>query len=178
MSKLTTLAMTSLMTMTRIYLRPRASPKGWKLVSDRSISTSQSSGILFHMLMSSELLGLTEPDHAIYLKAVERVSLPLEDCWMFASHLYDFQVAKGVGMKMIYVHRTTEGFGVEIDLDGEHLFADQYCDGRDGSAGHGFLDISRELLDINAAQQVCCCDFQFSCSGYFLYFLRSSRYPN
>ncbi|KAF2677056.1 HAD-like protein [Lentithecium fluviatile CBS 122367] len=81
------------------------------------LDIAQSSGIPFHKLLSSELLGLTKPDPAIYRKAMELVRIPPENCYMLASHLYDLEAAKAVGMRTIYVHRTTEDVGVDIELN-------------------------------------------------------------
>ena len=82
------------------------------------------------MLMSSELLNLTKPDPQIYRKAMDLARLTPEKCTMLASHLYDLAAAKKVGMRTIYVHRTTEDVGIDIDLKGAHSFVDSYFDGR------------------------------------------------
>jgi 2-haloalkanoic acid dehalogenase type II len=114
------------------------------------LDIAQSSWIPFHTLLSSELLGLTKPDPAIYHKAMELVRLPPENCYMVASHLYDLKAAKAAGLQTIYIHRTTEDVGVNIRLDGEHAFVDLYFDGRDHTSNHnhnGFLDVARHLTD-------------------------------
>ncbi|KAF2713925.1 (S)-2-haloacid dehalogenase IVA [Pleomassaria siparia CBS 279.74] len=89
------------------------------------LDIAASSAIPFHTLFSSELLGLTKPDPAIYRKAMDLVRLPPLACIMLASHLYDLEAAKGVGMRTIYVHRDTEDVGEVIDPltivpDGKH----------------------------------------------------------
>jgi 2-haloalkanoic acid dehalogenase type II len=109
----------------------------------------QSSDIPFHSLLSSELLGLTKPDPAIYRKAIELVQLPAEKCVMLASHLYDLKAAKDVGMQTIYVHRTTEDPGLEkIDLQGEHNYVDLCFDERKqaGCEASGFLAAAAHLI--------------------------------
>lgn len=112
----------------------------------------QSSGLPFHSLLSSEILGLTKPDPAIYKKAMELVQLPPEDCIMLASHLYDLKAAKEVGMQTIYVHRTTEDVGtVTVDPHGEHNYVDLYFDGREELHGghlYGFISVARYLIDM------------------------------
>lgn len=72
-----------------------------------------SSGLPFHMLFSSQLLGLTKvissllpifasllimekPDPAIYNKALELMQLKSGECIMVAAHAYDLRAAKGV----------------------------------------------------------------------------------
>lgn len=110
---------------------------GWFLVvlangtARLQLDIAQSSGLPFHTMLSSELLGLTKPDPAIYRKAMELVQLPPEDCIMLASHLYDLAAAKKSGMQTVYVHRDTEDVGTEtVDLQGEHNYVDLYFDGR------------------------------------------------
>lgn len=96
------------------------------------LDIAQSSCLPFHTLLSSELLGFTKPDPAIYRKAMDLVRLAPEDCIMLASHLYDLAAAKSVGMRTIYIHRDTEDTDTEIvDLRGEHDYVDLYFDGRD-----------------------------------------------
>jgi 2-haloalkanoic acid dehalogenase type II len=101
------------------------------------LDIAQSSEIPFHTLLSSELLGLTKPDPRIYAKAMELVQLPPENCYMLASHLYDLEAAKTAGMQTIYVHRTTEDVGVDINLQSEHRFVDLYFDGRADTLSEG-----------------------------------------
>ncbi|KAF1955284.1 HAD-like protein [Byssothecium circinans] len=111
--------------------------KHWFLVvlangtSRLQLDIAQSSDIPSHSLLSSELLGLTKPDPAIYRKAMDFVKLPPENCIMLASHLYDLEAAKGVGMETIYIHRTTEDVDLKtIDLESKHSYVDFYFDGR------------------------------------------------
>lgn len=111
------------------------------------LDIAQSSGIPFHMMLSSELLGLTKPNPAIYRKAMELAKLPPQDCYMWASHLYDLEAAKAVGMSTIYIHRTTEDVGINIDLAGEHKFVDMYSDGRVENEAEGFITVARKLID-------------------------------
>lgn len=111
------------------------------------LDIAQSSGIPFHMLMSSELLGSTKPDPAVYRKAMELVRLLPEDCYMWASHLYDLEGAKCVGMNTIYVHRTTEDVDVEIDVEDKHNFVDMYSDGREYSDSGGFIHAAETLIN-------------------------------
>jgi 2-haloalkanoic acid dehalogenase type II len=106
------------------------------------LDIASSSNIPFHTLLSSELLGLTKPDARIYRKAMQLVKLEPKDCIMLASHLYDLEAAKKVGMKTVYVHRDTEDVGIAIEEDmdaGGHEFdyVDSYCDGREGQDGFG-----------------------------------------
>jgi 2-haloalkanoic acid dehalogenase type II len=106
------------------------------------LDIASSSGIPFHTLLSSELIGLTKPDPAIYKKAMELVQLETKDCIMLASHLYDLEAAKKVGMKTVYIHRDTEDVGIDVedDMDAggyEFGYVDSYCDGREGRDGFG-----------------------------------------
>ncbi|KAF2792387.1 HAD-like protein, partial [Melanomma pulvis-pyrius CBS 109.77] len=100
------------------------------------LDIAASSAIPFHTLLSSELLGCTKPGPEIYREAMRLVRLPAEDCVMLASHLYDLEAAKKVGMTTVYVHRDTEDVGIEIGIEsckneGAHGFVDLYVDGRE-----------------------------------------------
>ncbi|KAJ4358325.1 uncharacterized protein N0V89_002907 [Didymosphaeria variabile] len=117
------------------------------------LDIAQSSGLPFHMLLSSELLGLTKPDPAIYRKAMDLVRLSPEDCTMLASHLYDLAAAKNAGMRTIYIHRDTEDVNTKtVDVDGEHKYVDLYFDGRgknqNPDQGAGFLAAAAHLTKI------------------------------
>lgn len=48
------------------------------------------------MLLSSELLGLTKPDPAMYHRALELPRLKPDDCVMVAAHAYDLKAAEKV----------------------------------------------------------------------------------
>ncbi|KAJ7057085.1 haloacid dehalogenase [Mycena amicta] len=76
---------------------------------------AKSTGLPFHCLFSSQLLDLTKPDPKMYLKAVELLALRPSDCVMVAAHAYDLRAAAKVGMKTIYVHRTTEDLDEDMD---------------------------------------------------------------
>ena len=58
------------------------------------IDITKSSGLDFDLLLSSELLGLTKPDPAIYHKAIELLGHKPEECLMVAAHAYDLEAAK------------------------------------------------------------------------------------
>jgi HAD superfamily hydrolase (TIGR01493 family) len=60
------------------------------------IDVTKSAGLDFDMLLSSELLGLTKPDPAIYRKAIELLGHKPEECLMVAAHAYDLEAAKKV----------------------------------------------------------------------------------
>lgn len=72
------------------------------------IDITKSSGLAFDMLLSSELLGITKPDLAIYRKAMVLLKRKPEDCVMVAAHAYDLRAAKAVGMRTVYLQRWTE----------------------------------------------------------------------
>ncbi|KAK7181857.1 hypothetical protein DPSP01_002445 [Paraphaeosphaeria sporulosa] len=115
------------------------------------LDIAQSSGLPFHTLLSSELLGFTKPDPAIYRKAMDLVRLSPNDCIMLASHLYDLAAAKSAGMRTIYIHRDTEDTDTEIvDLRGEHAYVDLYFDGRErdqqSAQEVGFLAAAEYLI--------------------------------
>jgi HAD superfamily hydrolase (TIGR01493 family) len=57
---------------------------------------TNSSGLEFDKLLSSELLGLAKPDPAMYLKAMELLKCKPEECVMVAAHHDDLIAAKEV----------------------------------------------------------------------------------
>lgn len=68
----------------------------------------KSSGLKFHMLFSSELLGVYKPAPESYRKALELVGAKPEESVMVAAHAYDVRGAKAAGMRTVYVHRWTD----------------------------------------------------------------------
>lgn len=60
------------------------------------IDITKSSNLDFDLLLSSELLGMTKPDPAIYRKAIELLGHKPEECLMVAAHAYDLEAAKKV----------------------------------------------------------------------------------
>jgi len=95
----------------------------------------RSSSLPFHMLFSSQLLGMTKPDPAIYRKAAELMGVEPEECVMVAAHAYDSRAAQGVGMTTVYVRRSTEDLAEDFhSIENE---VNLYFDGRDGSKNCG-----------------------------------------
>ncbi|KAJ5929923.1 haloacid dehalogenase [Penicillium verhagenii] len=77
------------------------------------LDLARSSGLEFHMLFSSKLLGLYKPSLDAYRKALELVQHCPEEVVMVAAHAYDLRAAKKIGMRTIYIHRWTD----DIDED-------------------------------------------------------------
>jgi FMN phosphatase YigB (HAD superfamily) len=48
----------------------------------------------------------------VYLKALHHLSVKPENAAMVAAHIYDLRAAAQVGMKTVYVRRSTEDVGV------------------------------------------------------------------
>ncbi|KII85904.1 hypothetical protein PLICRDRAFT_44328 [Plicaturopsis crispa FD-325 SS-3] len=101
----------------------------------------RSSGLPFHTLFSSQLLGLTKPDPAMYLKALELMGIQPSQAAMVAAHAYDLRAAAKIGMKTVYIHRTTED--LTEDMDAVKADSDVFIDGR--GAGGGLLELARVL---------------------------------
>jgi 2-haloalkanoic acid dehalogenase type II len=72
------------------------------------LDLTKSSRLEFDMLFSSQLLGLSKPNPAIYRKAMELVGVLPVHSVMVAAHAYDLRAAKNVDMKTVYVRRWTE----------------------------------------------------------------------
>ena len=103
----------------------------------------KSSGLPFHALFSSQLLGLTKPDPEIYLKALDQLQLNPSECVMVAAHAYDLAAAKSTGMKTVYVQRPTE----DLDLDKKRVRGDVdlFIDGTDGKTESGLGELAEML---------------------------------
>jgi FMN phosphatase YigB (HAD superfamily) len=95
------------------------------------------------MLFSSQLLGLTKPDLAIYRKAADLMGVQTEECIMVAAHAYDLRAAKETGMKTVYVRRETEDVGEDFGKIEKDV--DLFLDGRDGSVKCGIAALATEL---------------------------------
>lgn len=107
------------------------------------LDIAQSSGLPFHMLFSSQLLGLTKPDPAIYKRALELMGLMPEECVMVAAHAYDLRAAKDVGMRTVYIRRETEDVGEDFEQIEKGV--DMFIDGRDGSEECGIAALASYL---------------------------------
>ena len=106
---------------------------------------TKSSGLDFDMLFSSEVLGMTKPDPAIYRKAMDILKRKPEDCVMVAAHAYDLRAAKGVGMRTVYLQRWSEDPQEDMAaVKGEN---DWFVDARKAdSYGGGLLEVC-EILE-------------------------------
>ena len=107
----------------------------------------QSSGLPFHTLFSSELLGMTKPNPEIYRKALKLMKLLPEECIMVAAHAYDLRAAKNVGLKTVYIQRTTEDLIEDMKQVREDV--DVFLYGTDGTRQCGLGRLA-DLLDASA----------------------------
>ncbi|KAF1992517.1 haloacid dehalogenase [Aulographum hederae CBS 113979] len=106
----------------------------------------KSSGLHFHMLFSSQLLGLTKPDPAMYKKAVSLVGVEPEECFMVAAHAYDLRAAKAIGMRTAYIQRWTED--PQEDMAKVQSENDLFFDGRCGTAAGGMYQLADQLAKV------------------------------
>ncbi|CAD6589976.1 MAG: hypothetical protein ASARMPREDX12_004096 [Alectoria sarmentosa] len=102
----------------------------------------KSSNLPFHTLFSSQMLGKAKPDAECYTKALDLMQVAPSEAIMVAAHAYDLRAAKTVGMKTIYVQRTTEDLIENIDQVRDDV--DFFIDGTSGDEKCGF----GELADI------------------------------
>ncbi|KAF2501928.1 haloacid dehalogenase [Lophium mytilinum] len=108
------------------------------------LDIAKSSGLPFHMLFSSELLGFTKPDPEIYRKALRLMGVEPQNAMMVAAHAYDLRAAKTVGFKTAYIYRSTED--VDEDMQAVQNDVDVFLDGRNGTLECG-LGALANLLD-------------------------------
>ena len=76
----------------------------------------KSSGLDFHMLFSSELLGVYKPAPASYRKTLDLVRVRVDESVMVAAHAADVRGAKEVGMKTVYVRRWTDDVNEDVGV--------------------------------------------------------------
>ncbi|KAJ5297857.1 hypothetical protein PENANT_c012G02960 [Penicillium antarcticum] len=81
------------------------------------LDLTRSSGLDFHMLFSSQLLGFYKPSPEAYEKALQLLKLKPEEVVLVAAHAYDLRGAQKCGLRTIYVHRWTD----DIDEDMEKV---------------------------------------------------------
>lgn len=108
------------------------------------LDITKSSGLQFDMLFSSELLGMTKPDPAIYRRAMELLKRTPDECIMVAAHAYDLRAAKEVGMRTVYVQRWTED--LQEDMAAVNSQNDWFVDGREATDAEGGLLKVEQLL--------------------------------
>jgi 2-haloalkanoic acid dehalogenase type II len=105
------------------------------------LDLTQSSKLHFNMLFSSQLLGETKPDPKLYLKALSLVGVTPEQAVMVAAHAYDLRAAKKVGLRTVYIHRTTEDLTESMTQIRSEV--DVFVDGRQGTATCGLSEVAR-----------------------------------
>jgi 2-haloalkanoic acid dehalogenase type II len=76
----------------------------------------KSSGLVFDMLFSSELLGVYKPAPESYTKTLQLVKVKPEESVMVAAHAYDTRGAKNAGMKTVYIHRWTDDINENMEV--------------------------------------------------------------
>lgn len=107
------------------------------------LDLTRSSRLRFDMLFSSQLLGETKPDPKMYNKALRCVGVRPGEAVMIASHAYDLRAAKKVGMRTVYIQRTTEDLSESMDQVRAEV--DFFTDGRDGTTSCGLAQVARML---------------------------------
>ena len=76
----------------------------------------KSSGLKFHMLFSSELLGVYKPAVESYLKTLKMLELKPEETVQVAAHVADTRGAKVAGMRTVYVHRWSDDIHEDMEV--------------------------------------------------------------
>ncbi|ORY25232.1 HAD-like domain-containing protein [Naematelia encephala] len=108
------------------------------------LDIASSSGLPFHALLSSQLLGHTKPDQRMYLRCLDLLDRNSQQVAMVAAHAYDLRAAAKVGMRTIYIHRDTED--PEEDFEQLRTDVDLLIDGRAAAGPKGGLIALAELL--------------------------------
>ncbi|PVH83898.1 haloacid dehalogenase [Cadophora sp. DSE1049] len=107
------------------------------------LDIAKSSGLPFHALFSSQLVGLTKPDPEIYRKVMELMKVEPDECLMVAAHAYDLRAAKKAGMHTTYIQRTTED--LDEDMVAVRSEVDMFIDGKRGDEHCGIVELANCL---------------------------------
>ena len=107
------------------------------------LDLARSSGLDFDLLLSSQLLGFAKPEPKIYVKALDLLRVKPEQVVMVAAHAYDLRAAKAVGMRTVYIRRTTEE--LQESMDRVRVEVDSFVDGRDAMGLGGLGQVARLL---------------------------------
>jgi len=107
------------------------------------LDLARSSGLGFDLLLSSQLLGHTKPEPMIYLRALDLVRAKPNQSVMVAAHAYDLKAAKAVGMRTVYLRRTTED--LQESMDQIRAQVDSFVDGRGATGSVGLGHVARLL---------------------------------
>ncbi|EJU01472.1 HAD-like protein [Dacryopinax primogenitus] len=78
------------------------------------IHIDKRTGVLYDLLLTSDVVGAYKPQPRMYQTAMAAVQLKPEECAMVASHVSDLEAAKKQGMRSIYIHRETEDMDVDL----------------------------------------------------------------
>ncbi|KAJ6483924.1 HAD-like domain-containing protein [Mycena sanguinolenta] len=80
-------------------------------------------------IFSAELFSSFKPDPKVYLGAAKHLSLEPQNCAMVAAHLFDLRGAASVGMRTVYIPRSSENpNGEEVKLRADNGDVDVVVD--------------------------------------------------
>ncbi|MCJ1484009.1 hypothetical protein MMC06_004177 [Schaereria dolodes] len=101
-------------------------------------------------IFSSEHFRAYKPSPEVYIGAVQKLGLKVEECAMVAAHLGDLRAARDCGLKTIYVEREEEeDYSIEeIEKARSEGWVNIWIGLHDGKEGErGFLAVARRLAD-------------------------------
>ncbi|KAF8713658.1 Haloacid dehalogenase, partial [Rhizoctonia solani] len=75
----------------------------------------KSAGLIFDLLLTSDLIGTYKPSPKMYAAAITALGLKPDEVAMVAAHQWDLDAARKEGLRTIYVERWTEDRGVDRD---------------------------------------------------------------
>ncbi|KAJ1302822.1 hypothetical protein OPQ81_003128 [Rhizoctonia solani] len=73
----------------------------------------KSAGLVFDLLLTSDLIGTYKPSRKMYATAIAALGLKPEEIAMVAAHEWDLHAASEEGLRTIYIERWTEDRGVD-----------------------------------------------------------------
>jgi 2-haloacid dehalogenase len=96
------------------------------------IDNAKHSGLPWDVVLSTDMIGTSKPNPAVYEGAARLLGMPPDEIMMVAAHAYDVDGAKATGMRTAYVHRPDEhgpGHGDDHgDLSRFDIVADSFTD--------------------------------------------------
>ena len=96
------------------------------------IDNAKHSGLPWDVVLSTDMIGTSKPNPAVYEGAARLLGIPPDEIMMVAAHAYDVDGAKATGMRTAYVHRPDEhgpGHGDDHgDLSRFDIVADSFID--------------------------------------------------
>ncbi|KDR73137.1 hypothetical protein GALMADRAFT_228275 [Galerina marginata CBS 339.88] len=105
------------------------------------IDMAKNADLPWDALLSTEMFNTFKPNSKVYSETLRHLSLPPENCFMVACHMFDLRGAASVGIPTIYVRRPDENPGEQENVKSK----------KEGGEVDYVVDSFVEIVDIIAA---------------------------